>query len=161
MAIGDQEGRSALPLFSRKATGLVREVSLLQMVAFNGASTNALGLGLVIFSFALVLFPRANPFIAIAVAGILCVSVWTSFALLSAAIPRVGGDYTINTRILPPWLALGGNIGAFLAGIVGAPLFAYELSAAAISPAFTVIGSVTNSSTFTRLGGNLLLAIMP
>jgi hypothetical protein len=45
-------------LFSRKATGLVRDVSLLQMVVFNAVSTNPLGQGLVSFTIALVVFPR-------------------------------------------------------------------------------------------------------
>ena len=102
----------ALPVFSRKSTGLVRQVSMVQMIAFTAASTNPLGLGLVFFTFALVAFPRANPYIAIGASGAICIAVWVAL-LLTSAIPRVGGDYTINTRIIPAWLALGGNIAVF------------------------------------------------
>ena len=38
-----------IPIFSRTATGLVRQVSLLQQIVFNLASSNALGQGLVFF----------------------------------------------------------------------------------------------------------------
>jgi basic amino acid/polyamine antiporter, APA family len=144
--------QAGLPIFSRKATGLVREVSLLQMVVYNATSTNPLGLGLVFFSFALVLFPRCNPYVAIPVAGVLCLFVWATYALLTAAIPRVGGDYTINTRILPPWLALGGNLAQFISAFTAGPLFAYWFSTLAISPALSLIGSVTHSSRLVRWG---------
>jgi amino acid transporter len=148
----DDHVLKAPPIFSRKATGLVREVSLLQMVVYNATASNPLGLGLVFFAFALILFPRCNPYVAIPVAGALCLSVWASFALLTASIPRVGGDYTINTRILPPWLALGGNLAQFISAFTAGPLFAYWFSTQAISPALSLMGSVTGSSTLVRWG---------
>src|SRR4051794_11053099 len=102
-----------VPIFSRTAPGLVRGASLFQQIIFNLASSNALGQGLVFFLSVVVLFPRANIYIALAVAAFASFFVWTTFGLLSGAIPRIGGDYTINSRVLPPWLALGGNIGGF------------------------------------------------
>ena len=73
--------------------------------------------------------------------------VWTTFGLLSGAIPRIGGDYTINSRVLPPWLALGGNVGSFMGGIFGVPIFGYFMATFALSPALGVIGGVTGSDT--------------
>ena len=90
-----------VPIFSRTATGLVRQVSLLQQIVFNLASSNALGLGLVFFLSVVVLFPKANIYVAMIIAGIGVFFVWTTFALLTSAIPRVGGDYTINSRVIP------------------------------------------------------------
>jgi amino acid transporter len=145
-------GKDALPVFTRKATGLVREVNMGQMIAFTAASTNPLGLGLVIFAFAIVAFPRANPYIAIGVSGALCLAVWVAYALLTSAIPRVGGDYTINTRIMPAWLALAGNIAAFINGIVAAALYGTLIAASGISPILTVIGSVAHSHTIYNWG---------
>ena len=117
-----------VPIFSRTATGLVRQVSLFQQIIFNLASSNALGQGLVFFLSVVVLFPRANIYIALAVAAFASFFVWTTFGLLSGAIPRIGGDYTINSRVLPPWLALGGNIGGFMGGIFGVPIFGYFMA---------------------------------
>ena len=64
---GDAAQRVAEPaqVFSRNATGLVRQVSLPQQIVFNLASSNALGLGLVFFLSVVVLFPKANIYIAL------------------------------------------------------------------------------------------------
>jgi amino acid transporter len=139
-----------VPIFSRNATGLVRQVSMAQQIVFNLASSNALGLGLVFFLSVVVLFPRANIYIAMLIAGIGAFFVWTTFALLTSAIPRVGGDYTINSRVMPPWLALGGNIGSFMGGLFGVPIFGFFMVTLALSPALAVIGGVADSSTLTR-----------
>ncbi len=147
-----QPGSAQVPIFSRTATGLVRQVSLLQQIVFNLASSNALGQGLVFFLSVVVLFPRANIYIALLVAAFASFFVWTTFGLLSGAIPRIGGDYTINSRVLPPWLALGGNIGSFMGGLFGVPIFGYFMATFALSPALTVIGGVTGSDTVTKWG---------
>jgi APA family basic amino acid/polyamine antiporter len=139
-----------VPIFSRTATGLVRQVSLFQQIIFNLASSNALGQGLVFFLSVVVLFPRANIYIALLVAAFASFFVWTTFGLLSGAIPRIGGDYTINSRVLPPWLALGGNIGSFMGGIFGVPIFGYFMATFALSPALGVIGGVTGNDTVAK-----------
>jgi len=141
-----------LPIFARNTTGLVRNVSLVNMIAFNASSTNPLGLGLLYYAFGLVLFPHGNPYIALLIAGAGCFFVWMTFALFSAAMPSIGGDYTINTRVLPPWLALSGNVGMFLNGLTGAPIFAYWFVTQGISPALSVIGATTHSSRFNQWG---------
>jgi amino acid transporter len=149
-----QAGQEAapLPIFARNTTGLVRNVSLVNMMAFNASSANPLGLGLLYYAFGLVLFPHGNPYIALLISGAACFFVWMTFALFSAAMPSIGGDYTINTRILPPWLALSGNVGMFLNGITGAPIFAYWFVTQGISPALSVIGAATHSPRFTQWG---------
>ena len=139
-----------VPIFSRTATGLVRQVSLFQQIVFNLASSNALGQGLVFFLSVVVLFPRANIYVALGVAAFASFFVWTTFGLLSGAIPRIGGDYTINSRVLPPWLALGGNIGSFMGGLFGVPIFGYFMATFALSPALGVIGGVTGNDTVTK-----------
>jgi APA family basic amino acid/polyamine antiporter len=147
-------GKSTLPIFSRKATGLVREVGSWQMAAYNMTSTNALGLGLILFVLSLILFPRSNPWIVLPVSAFMCVFVWTTFALLTATIPRVGGDYTINTRIIPPWLAMGGNLAQFVSATFGAVTIAWEVCGFALSPAFTVIGTVLHNQTIASWGNS-------
>jgi amino acid transporter len=152
--IGDGGGAAVtgeqVPIFSRNATGLVRQVSLPQQIVFNLAASNALGLGLVFFLSVVVLFPKANIYIALLIAGAGSFFVWTTFALLSSAIPRAGGDYTINSRVMPPWLALGGNIGSFMGGLLGVPIFGYFMATLALSPALAVIGGVAGSDRLTR-----------
>jgi amino acid transporter len=154
ISVGDGGGAAVageqVPVFSRNATGLVRQVSLPQQIVFNLASSNALGLGLVFFLSVVVLFPKANIYVALLIAGAGSFFVWTTFALLSSAIPRAGGDYTINSRVMPPWLALGGNIGSFMGGLLGVPIFGYFMATLALSPALAVIGGVAGSDRLTR-----------
>ena len=51
---------------------------------------------------------------------------------------------------MPPWLALGGNIGSFMGGLLGVPIFGYFMATLALSPALAVIGGVAGSDTLTR-----------
>ena len=85
-----------IPIFSRTATGLVRQVSLLQQIVFNLASSNALGQGLVFFLAVVVLFPAANIYVALLIAAGMSFFVWTTFGLLSGAIPRIGGGVKVE-----------------------------------------------------------------
>jgi basic amino acid/polyamine antiporter, APA family len=157
--IASGSGESSAPIapggFTRNATGLVRQVSLVDQFLFNAASTTPLGMALVFGLFALVLFPRSNPYIALVVAIVLGFFVWVMFSLMSAAIPRIGGDYTFNTRVLHPWIGLAGNFSVFISTAIAMGLWSWWFGTQGLSPAFSVIGSVTNSKTFTDWGTSL------
>src|SRR5438105_15508609 len=84
----------SIPIFTRKATGLVREVSLPHQLLFNATSTSPLGTAIVFGLFALILFPRANIYVSTVAALVGALGAWVTIALLTSAIPRVGGDYT-------------------------------------------------------------------
>ena len=148
------ENASSAPVapggYARKATGLVRQVTGLDQFLFNAASTSPLGLAVVFGLFALVLFPRANPYIALIVALVIGVPVWIMFSLMSAAIPRIGGDYTFNSRVLHPIAGLASNLSVFISTAIAMGLWAWWFGTQGLSPAFAVIGSVNNSSTFTN-----------
>ena len=136
--------------YARKATGLVRQVTGLDQFLFNAASTTPLGLAVVFGLFALTLFPRSNPYVAMIVALIIGIPVWIMFSLMSAAIPRIGGDYTFNSRVLHPIVGLASNLSVFISTAIAMGLWAWWFGTQGLSPAFAVIGSVNNSSTFTR-----------
>jgi len=136
--------------YARKATGLVRQVTSLDQLLFNAASTTPLGMVLVFGLFALTVFPKSNPYVALIIALILGVPVWIMFALMSAAIPRIGGDYTFNTRVLHPIVGLAGNLSVFVSTAIGIGLWSWWFGTQGLSPAFSVIGSVNNNSTFTN-----------
>ena len=148
------EGGSSAPVapggYARKATGLVRQVTGLDQLLFNAASTTPLGLAVVFGLFALVLFPRANPYVALIVALVIGIPVWVMFSLMSAAIPRIGGDYTFNSRVLHPIIGLASNLSVFISTAIAMGLWAWWFGTQGLSPAFSVIGSVNNSSTFTN-----------
>lgn len=146
---------AGVPIYTRKATGLVRQVGQLDQTIFSAASTSPLGLALVFGLFALTLFPRANPYVALVIALAIGVPVWITFALISAAIPRIGGDYTFNSRILTPYVGLAGNLAVFISSAIGSGLCAWWFAQQGLSTSFSVIGSVTGSKTFTDWGNEL------
>jgi amino acid transporter len=145
-------GEAAIPIFTRKATGLVRQVSLPHQLLFNAASTTPLGAAIVFGLFALILFPRSNIYVATAIAIAGALGAWVTIALLTAAIPRIGGDYTINTRILHPAVGLAGNLSVYVSTAIASGLAAVWVATQALSPVFLVIGSVTHSHTMLTWG---------
>lgn len=145
---------STLPAsYARKSTGLVRQIGLGGQSVFS-ASGSPLGVTLVLALFALTLFPKSNFFIAMAVAFVAGVFAWVTFALLSAMMPRVGGDYAFVSRILSPALGLGSNLAFFIGSMMASGLWCYWVAEQGLSPAFSVIGAVTGSKGLTELGAN-------
>src|SRR2546421_9429622 len=80
--------------FTRKATGLVRELSLVDMISYNAAVATPLGVALAIARFYVwAALPVANLTIALVIGLIGIIFPIVTFALLSSAMPRIGGGY--------------------------------------------------------------------
>jgi APA family basic amino acid/polyamine antiporter len=97
-------GSEAPTLFLRKATGLVRGWSVRDAIVYAALSTNIVTLGIVEFAYNSFI-PRGQLLTSILISG-----VWVSFLVVTYAglivtIPRAGGDYVWQSRIL------GGPIG--------------------------------------------------
>jgi basic amino acid/polyamine antiporter, APA family len=95
-ALGDE--RPAL--FLRKATGLVRGWSVRDSMIYACLATNFVTLGIYGFTFAGPSFPQGQLITAVIISGI-----WVSFLVIAysgliVTIPRAGGDYVWQTRIL-------------------------------------------------------------
>ncbi len=87
-------------LFLRKATGLVRGWSVRDSIIYACLATNFVTLGIDEFTFAGPAFPKGQFLTAVVISGI-----WVSFLVIAYAglivtIPRAGGDYVWQTRIL-------------------------------------------------------------
>jgi amino acid transporter len=96
-------------LFLRKATGLVRGWSVRDSIIYACLATNFVTLGLYEFTFAGPAFPTGQMITSIVISCI-----WVSFLVIAYAglivtIPRAGGDYVWQTRIL------GSGIGFVMA----------------------------------------------
>lgn len=145
----DAAGAGGLPsLYTRNATGLVREVSLADHVIFNFTSATALVSGLVVTSFVVAVFPRANYLVALALALVLSLGLWTCIALLTATLPKVGGDYVFNSRILHPAIGFAFNLCVVAISPLTAGLVAGFMATLGLSPAFSAIATVTGSDRF-------------
>jgi amino acid transporter len=87
-------------LFLRKATGLVRGWSVRDSIIYACLATNFVTLGIYEFTFAGPAFPKGQMLTAVIISGI-----WVSFLVIAysgliVTIPRAGGDYVWQTRIL-------------------------------------------------------------
>jgi basic amino acid/polyamine antiporter, APA family len=107
-ALGDE--RPAL--FLRKATGLVRGWNVRDSMIYACLATNFVTLGIYEFTFAGPAFPTGQLITAVIISGI-----WVSFLVIAysgliVTIPRAGGDYVWQTRIL------GSGIG-FVMSVTG------------------------------------------
>src|SRR5438094_10521266 len=102
-AIGDE--RPAL--FLRKATGLVRGWSVRDSVIYACLATNFVTLGIYEFTFAGPAFPKGQLITAVIISGI-----WVSFLVVAysgivVTIPRTGGDYVWQTKVLTSGVGVG------------------------------------------------------
>jgi amino acid transporter len=87
-------------LFLRKATGLVRGWSVRDSMIYACMATNFVTLGIYEFTFAGPAFPKGQLLTSVVISG-----VWVSFLVIAytgliVTIPRAGGDYVWQTRIL-------------------------------------------------------------
>ena len=135
-ALGDE--RPAL--FLRNATGLVRGWSIRDSMIYACLSTNFITLAIYGFAFSAPAFPQGQLITAVLISGI-----WVSFLVIAYAglivtIPRAGGDYVWQTRIL------GGGIG-FIMAVTGwwfilwlwAPIYGNILSVQLFQPLWATL----------------------
>jgi basic amino acid/polyamine antiporter, APA family len=126
-------------LFLRNATGLVRGWSVRDSMVYACLATNVVTLGLYEFSFAPT-FPKGQLLTSILISG-----VWVSFLVIAYAglivtIPRAGGDYVWQTRIL------GSGVGFVLAATgwwfilwLWAPIYGNILSVQLFEPLWATL----------------------
>ena len=132
----DQEGT----LFLRKATGLVRSWSVFDAFIYAFFSINLITLGLYIFSQMYYLDGGMLP--ALLISGVFIIFEVVVYAALIAVMPRAGGDYVWQSRIL------GGGIG-FVLAVTGwwfilwlwVPLYADMLRQLFFTPLLGILGA--------------------
>lgn len=146
---------SAAPLFTRRSTGLVRDVTGRQSIALNFiGGMPPIGIAFGIF-FALSGFPAGHLLLGILLALPLALAYSYSFGLLSAVIPRSGGDYVLVSRILTPALGLISSCCMLLAVLLAAATLAVAFPTQGIAPGLSTLGYVANSNTLVEWGNTV------
>jgi APA family basic amino acid/polyamine antiporter len=104
------EKKSGPEVFTRNATGLVRQIGAFDSFVFNFLSMALFG---VMFTmvFAMGLYPSANISYSILLALIPAIIVALTYIVMSVAMPRTGGDYVWVGRIIHPVLGFVVNFG--------------------------------------------------
>jgi basic amino acid/polyamine antiporter, APA family len=156
----DVFGGETPTLFLRKATGLVRGWSVRDSMIYACLSTNVVTLGIFEFSYQS-FFPKGQLLTAVLISA-----VWVSFLVIAYAglivtIPRAGGDYVWQTRIL------GSGLG-FVMAVTGwwfilwlwAPIYGNVLSAEFFQPLLATLGHPSAATWFAGKNGIFLVSII-
>src|ERR1700685_2823648 len=148
------------PLSLRKATGLVRGWSVRDSMIYACLSTNVITLGLVEFAYQDA-FPAGQLLTAVLISG-----VWVSFLVLAytglvVTIPRAGGDYVWQSRIL------GSGIGFVMAATgwwfilwLWAPIYGSVLSEEFFQPIFATLGTQSQAAWFATSNGKFVVTLI-
>jgi len=139
-------------MFQRQATGLVREAGTWSTLIYN---INFISVGLMmLFVLQLIpaFYPGANMLGSYALALLIVLPTSLAFAMLSAALPRSGGDYVYVSRILGPRLGMMSSfintIWWFIYGGVPSAFFARY----GLGPLFRTVGIMNGNQTLIDIG---------
>src|SRR6266704_2667930 len=153
-------GEERPTLFLRNATGLVRGWSVRDSMIYACLSTNVVTLGMVEWAFQSS-FPQCNLLYSILISG-----VWVSFLVIAytglvVTIPRAGGDYVWQSRIL------GSGIGFVLAATgwwfilwLWAPIYGSVLSEEFFQPIFATLGHPSQAAWFASHNGVFVVTLI-
>jgi basic amino acid/polyamine antiporter, APA family len=148
-------------LFLRKATGLVRGWSVRDSIIYACLATNFLTLGIYEFTFAGPAFPQGQFITSIIISAILVSFLVVAYSGLIVTIPRAGGDYVWQTRIL------GGGIGFVMAATgwwfilwLWAPIYGNILSVIFFQPLWATLGSPSGAAWFASKPGIFVVCLI-
>jgi amino acid transporter len=145
-------------MFLRNATGLIREVSVLDAFIMNTFGMNIAVGAVFLFLQAPADFPQGNMLVAVIIGTLLMAFtlLWV-YSTFAAAMPRSGGDYVFVSRTLHPFLGwlLGWSQGMWLIFFwIG--FNAWFALTFAVPVALSTIGAATGQNGWIDLSNNLL-----
>ncbi len=148
-------------LFLRKATGLVKGWNAFDAFIYAFMSVNLVSLGMY-YSFSSAPFiPDGQQLPAILITGFFVSFLVIAYAGLIATMPRAGGDYVWQSRIL------SGGV-AFVLAVTGwwfilwhwAPIYGNILATQFFQPIFTIFGNADAASWFTTNNGVFVISLV-
>jgi basic amino acid/polyamine antiporter, APA family len=147
-------GTETPTLFLRKATGLVRGWSVRDSIIYACLATNFVTLGIYEFTFAGPAFPKGQFITSIVISAVLVSFLVIAYSGLIVTIPRAGGDYVWQTRIL------GSGIGFVMAATgwwfilwLWAPIYGNILSVMLFQPLWATLGDPGGAAWFASKNG--------
>src|SRR3979490_2312672 len=140
-------------LFTRKSSGLVRELGIPAATAISLASVAVVNT-FINFNAGLTAFNQVDMTVSLLVAAAIWLVAMSAYKYLLEAIPRAGGEYVFLSRIISPAVVAMAGIGIAIA-------FTYILAANANFTAtyfpflLTALGAAFNSSSISNAAGNV------
>jgi APA family basic amino acid/polyamine antiporter len=153
------ESKESSGVFTRNATGLVREISPHQAFIYN-----FMAIGLCTFTWVTLFslaysgnFLGSNVGLAIVLMALAAIPFYICTSMLSTAMPRSGGDYVWQSRVLHPSIAFASTLSAwtvwqwYFAGFLGS-----NITTIGLQPLFALLGRTSNTyaSISSALGEN-------
>src|SRR3954454_6712707 len=128
--------------FARKASGLVRDFSQMDAWIYNVLALNLVVLIAFFYVAGVVTFPQTSLWLAVVICGVLCTFEAVVYAFFMSIMPRSGGDYVFQSRVL------GGGVASVfvftaivLSQTVLVALTAYLGATLVLSPFFVLLGA--------------------
>lgn len=155
MAVSSASDGTRGGIFTRQATGLVRDVSPRSSIVFAVLTAPfPWVLALAIF-YTFTAYPGANYYIAFIVAYGLGLCLAMSIGMLSSIMPRSGGDYVLVGRTLHPVVGLISSFWFTANVLVSIAFIIDSIVIAGIAPGLTTIGAIGHHQTLIDWGTTL------
>ena len=142
----DQAPGGNARFFTRQATGLVREVSWVDAAIYNLIWSSVPLSVAFILAFGPAFYVGGDLMTATVIAFVLALPCAVLYAVLSAAVPRSGGDYTWVSRTLHPSLGFASNLGFSFWATFFIGIYAVYLGFYGIGPVLRVAAVYTGNS---------------
>jgi basic amino acid/polyamine antiporter, APA family len=137
--------------FTREATGLVKDISLFSMFAYN-VNSLTVALDVTLYLLILALIPGADATLAFVIGILTAIPFLLIIVFFTAAMPRSGGDYVFSSRVLNPFFGVVGSFSIWIVEILWLGIAAGWISSVYISGALTLLGQLVNSPGLISIG---------
>jgi amino acid transporter len=131
----------------RRAPTVAREWGVSDALLYNLMTMNLAVMFTIPLLVALAFFPAGSLPVAILIAGLFCCAEAAVYAFLASSMPRSGGDYYFQSRLISP---AAGTVFVFTAVVLGGALWmaiaGWFAARVAVGPLLYVLGSLSGSS---------------
>jgi APA family basic amino acid/polyamine antiporter len=156
-ALGDE--RPAL--FLRNATGLVRGWNVRDSLIYAVLATNFVTLGMYEFTFAGPAFPQGQMLTSVLISAVLVSFLVVAYTGLIVTIPRAGGDYVWQTRILGSGLGfVMATTGWWFILWLWAPIYGNILAVQFFEPLWATLGNASGAAWFGTNNGIFVVTLI-
>lgn len=144
-------------LFLRKASGITKNFSPVDMLIYNFMAVGVVAFGAIPYMQSAGVYPRGNIILGLVIAAIVTTFAVVAYAMLMAALPRSGGDYVFQSRILGGAIAVTTSLCNYLFGAALAiAVHGWMFAAMIMAPFFTVAGAYWGIQPISDLGAWLV-----
>lgn len=134
--------------FSRTASGLTRDIAPVHHWIYNVFTLLILTGAAFFYLWAPGVFSGTNPILGLVVAAVAIVPIYTAYSMLGSAMPRAGGDYVFQSRILHPALGFTALFAMVVWLWYWLELSGFWISTMVFGPLFSLLGAYLDNPTF-------------